>query len=96
MTATDVAAGPSDHADADRHRRVRDETQAIVGGHANRRRGSPCLRKARHELARKRVISLVDAISPELARTRADSYAAEVLPLLSACRFLEAAGCTRS
>jgi len=46
------------------------------------------LRKARHELAR---ISdrLVDAISPELHRTRADSYGAEVLPLLSACRFLE-------
>ena len=46
------------------------------------------LRKARHELAR-RSEELVDAISPELARTRADSYAAEVMPLLSACRFLE-------
>lgn len=46
------------------------------------------LRAARHELAR---ISnrLVDAISPALQRTRADSYAAEVLPLLAACRFLE-------
>ncbi len=46
------------------------------------------LRKARHELAR---VSdrLVDAISPELHRTRADSYGSEVLPLLSACRFLE-------
>lgn len=46
------------------------------------------LRKARHELAR---VSdrLVDAISPELHRTRADSYGAEVLPLLAACRFLE-------
>lgn len=46
------------------------------------------LRSARHELARTSG-RLVDAISPELHRTRADSYAAEVLPLLSACRFLE-------
>jgi aldehyde dehydrogenase (NAD+) len=46
------------------------------------------LRHARHELAR---VSdqLVDAVSPDLARTHADSYAAEVLPLLAACRFLE-------
>ena len=46
------------------------------------------LRKARHELAR---VSdrLVDAISSELHRTRADSYGSEVLPLLAACRFLE-------
>ena len=46
------------------------------------------LRRARHELAR---ISdrLVDAISPGLHRTRADSYGSEVLPLLAACRFLE-------
>ncbi len=46
------------------------------------------LREARHELAR---ISdrLVDAISPDLNRTRADSYGSEVLPLLAAARFLE-------
>ena len=46
------------------------------------------LRQGRHELAR---VSdrLVDAISPELTRTRADSYGSEVLPLLAACRFLE-------
>lgn len=46
------------------------------------------LRRGRYELAR---VSdrLVDAISPELTRTRADSYGSEVLPLLSACRFLE-------
>ncbi len=31
----------------------------------------------------------MDAIPQELSRTRADSYAAEVLPLLAACRFLE-------
>jgi acyl-CoA reductase-like NAD-dependent aldehyde dehydrogenase len=46
------------------------------------------LRKARHELARGSA-ELVDAIPAELSRTRADSYAAEVLPLLAACRFLE-------
>lgn len=46
------------------------------------------LRKARHELARVSDL-LVDAISPELHRTRADSYGSEVLPLLAACRFLE-------
>jgi acyl-CoA reductase-like NAD-dependent aldehyde dehydrogenase len=46
------------------------------------------LRRARHELARSSD-RLVDAISPDLSRTRADSYAAEVLPLLAACRFLE-------
>jgi len=46
------------------------------------------LRQCRHELARTSE-QLVDAISPELHRTRADSYAAEVLPLLAACRFLE-------
>jgi aldehyde dehydrogenase (NAD+) len=46
------------------------------------------LRLTRHELAR---IGdrLVDAISPSLSRTRADSYGSEVLPLLAACRFLE-------
>ncbi len=31
---------------------------------------------------------LVDALPETLARTRADSYASEVLPLLAACRFL--------
>jgi aldehyde dehydrogenase (NAD+) len=36
-----------------------------------------------------RCAELVDAIPAELARTRADSYAAEVLPLLAACEFLE-------
>ena len=46
------------------------------------------LRKARHELARASD-RLVDAISPELQRTRAESYGSEVLPLLFACRFLE-------
>ncbi len=46
------------------------------------------LRAARHELARI-ADRLVDAISRNLHRTRADSYAAEVLPLLAACRFLE-------
>jgi acyl-CoA reductase-like NAD-dependent aldehyde dehydrogenase len=46
------------------------------------------LRQARHQLANASE-ALVDAISLHLARTRADSYAAEVLPLLSACRFLE-------
>lgn len=46
------------------------------------------LRAARHELARS-CEQLVDAIPANLHRTRADSYAAEVLPLLSACRFLE-------
>ena len=33
--------------------------------------------------------ALADAISPHLARTRADTLVAEVLPLLDACRFLE-------
>jgi acyl-CoA reductase-like NAD-dependent aldehyde dehydrogenase len=46
------------------------------------------LKRARHTLA-ERAEQLVDAISPTLHRTRADSYAAEILPLLSACRFLE-------
>ena len=32
--------------------------------------------------------ALVDAIPATLARTRADSYASELLPLLAACRFL--------
>ena len=36
-----------------------------------------------------RAADLVDAISPALARSRADSLVAEVLPLLAACEFLE-------
>jgi len=46
------------------------------------------LRRARHELARAGE-QLVDAISSELVRIRADSYGAEVLPVLFACKFLE-------
>jgi aldehyde dehydrogenase (NAD+) len=46
------------------------------------------LQRMRHELANASE-SLVQAISPELSRTHADSYAAEILPLLEACRFLE-------
>ena len=46
------------------------------------------LRRARRTLARMSV-ELVDAMPAELVRTRADSYAAEVLPLLAACEFLE-------
>ncbi len=36
--------------------------------------------------------ALVDAIPATLARTRADSYASELLPLLAACRFLVRSG----
>jgi acyl-CoA reductase-like NAD-dependent aldehyde dehydrogenase len=46
------------------------------------------LRKARHTLAR-RTGELADAIPSALARSRADTLVAEVLPLLAACRFLE-------
>jgi aldehyde dehydrogenase (NAD+) len=46
------------------------------------------LRRFRHELARSSE-RMVEAIPRELARTRADSYGAEILPLLAACRFLE-------
>ncbi len=46
------------------------------------------LRKARHSLASVSS-ALVDAIPATLSRTRADTYAAEVLPLLAACKFLE-------
>lgn len=46
------------------------------------------LRKARHSLA-SLSSALVDAIPPTLTRTRADTFAAEVLPLLAACKFLE-------
>ena len=46
------------------------------------------LRSARHLIAAESA-ALVDAFPATLSRTRADSYAAEVLPLLDACRFLE-------
>lgn len=46
------------------------------------------LKRARHIFA-ERVADLCEAISPELARNAADTRAAEVLPLLDACRFLE-------
>jgi aldehyde dehydrogenase (NAD+) len=48
------------------------------------------LRRARHLLAA-RADSLAAALSPGLARNRADTLVAEVLPLLAACRFLEQA-----
>ncbi len=44
--------------------------------------------KSRHLLAQ-RCGELADAIPTTLARTRADSYVAEILPLLAACKFLE-------
>ena len=47
-----------------------------------------CLKTARHILAQ-HADDLAAAISPELARTPADTLVAEVLPLLEACRFLE-------
>ncbi len=46
------------------------------------------LSRARHELANC-ASELAAVISPELARTPADTLASEVLPLLEACRFLE-------
>lgn len=46
------------------------------------------LRKARSGLA-SIGSQLVDAMPTHLSRTRADSYVAEILPLLSACKFLE-------
>ncbi len=46
------------------------------------------LRRMRHLLA-ERHAALTDTIPGDLARTRADSLAAEVLPLLAACQFLE-------
>ena len=46
------------------------------------------LRRARFRLA-SRASQLVDAIPAHLSRTRADSYVAELLPLLAACKFLE-------
>ena len=46
------------------------------------------LKAARHRMA-EMSHEFADAISPELARSRADTLAAEVLPLLAAGRFLE-------
>ena len=46
------------------------------------------LRRARHLMA-ERAGTFADAISPKLARNRADTLGSEVLPLLDACRFLE-------
>jgi acyl-CoA reductase-like NAD-dependent aldehyde dehydrogenase len=46
------------------------------------------LKGARHRIARQ-ASAFAGAISPELARTAADTLVAEVLPLLEACRFLE-------
>ncbi len=46
------------------------------------------LKRTRHLLA-ERSVELVDAIPSTLARTRADTLASEILPLLAACRFLE-------
>ena len=46
------------------------------------------LRRARHLLA-PLGLQLADAIPSHLARNRADSLVAEVLPLLAACKFLE-------
>ncbi len=46
------------------------------------------LSRARHLLAQ-RAEQVADAISPELARTKTDTLATELLPLLDACRFLE-------
>jgi acyl-CoA reductase-like NAD-dependent aldehyde dehydrogenase len=46
------------------------------------------LRKARYLLAAQ-AEKIAAAISPELARTKADTLTTELLPLLDACRFLE-------
>jgi acyl-CoA reductase-like NAD-dependent aldehyde dehydrogenase len=46
------------------------------------------LRATRHRLARM-TLDLAEAISPALSRTPADTRAAEILPLLAACQFLE-------
>ena len=46
------------------------------------------LRSVRHAIAEK-TSDLADAIAPDLARSKADTLVAEVLPLLEACRFLE-------
>ena len=77
---------------------VMEETEAAahaVGPHVQREWAARTifermrvLRRARRTLARM-AAELVDAMPPELARTRADSYGAEVLTLLAACKFLE-------
>jgi aldehyde dehydrogenase (NAD+) len=46
------------------------------------------LRAARHSMAGD-AGAFAEAISPQLARSRADTLAGELLPLLDACRFLE-------
>jgi len=46
------------------------------------------LRAARHLMAA-RAEEFSDAISPQLARTKADTLATELLPLLAGCKFLE-------
>ncbi len=46
------------------------------------------LRRARHAMAASSA-DFVDAISPALLRTEADTLVSEVLPLLDACKFLE-------
>ena len=46
------------------------------------------VRAARYAMAA-RCEELADAISPRLARTKADTLGAEVMPLLDACKFLE-------
>jgi acyl-CoA reductase-like NAD-dependent aldehyde dehydrogenase len=46
------------------------------------------LRAARHEMAA-RAEEFADAMSPLLARSRADTLVTELLPLLDACKFLE-------
>jgi aldehyde dehydrogenase (NAD+) len=46
------------------------------------------LRAARHQMAA-RAEEFAEAISPQLARTKADTLATELLPLLAGCKFLE-------
>ena len=46
------------------------------------------LRNARHLMAA-RAEEFSDAISPQLTRTKADTLATELLPLLAGCKFLE-------
>ena len=46
------------------------------------------LRAARQQMAA-RAEEFAEAISPRLARTKADTLATEVLPLLAGCKFLE-------
>ena len=46
------------------------------------------LKRARHRMA-ELAVEFAAAVSPELARTTADTMVAELLPLLEACKFLE-------